>query len=219
MKGDEYNEDRAGREEMVRTQLSARDITDEAVLRAMRAVPRELMVRSGDRRHAFQDGPLAIGAGQTISQPYIVAYMTQALALKPTDRVLEIGTGSGYQAAVLAEIAAEVFTVEIIPALAERARERLLALGYRNISFRSGDGGEGWPEEAPFDAIIVTAAPAAEPPQLLEQLADGGRMILPVGSTYQHLVRITRRGGRFEHENLIAVRFVPLTGRAGGRES
>jgi protein-L-isoaspartate(D-aspartate) O-methyltransferase len=205
-------EDRRQREEMVRTQIASRDIRDKRVLEAMRSVPRELMVRPEDRRFAFHDGPLSIGHGQTISQPYIVAYMTEELSLKPADRVLEIGTGCGYQTAVLAELAAEVFTVEVVPQLAEQARERLAGLGYSNIEYLIGDGTRGWPAHAPYDAIIVTAAPEAVPGALKEQLAEGGRLVLPVGGALQYLVRIVRRRDRFDEERLIAVRFVPLTG-------
>jgi protein-L-isoaspartate(D-aspartate) O-methyltransferase len=205
-------EDRGGREEMVRTQIASRDITDSGVLDAMRKVPRELFVRPEDRRAAFHDGPLPIGCGQTISQPYIVAYMTGLLGLGKRDRVLEIGTGCGYQTAVLAELADRVFTVEIIRELSERARETLGAMGYSNIEFRTGDGRAGWPEEAPFDGIIVTAAPGHVPPALQEQLAEGGRLVIPVGTMSQYIHRIVRRGGEYEDEGLLAVRFVPLTG-------
>jgi protein-L-isoaspartate(D-aspartate) O-methyltransferase len=211
-------ENRRQREEMVCTQIAARDIVDPLVLRAMREVPRERMVRPEDVRYAFHDGPLSIGHGQTISQPYIVAYMTQELSLRPADRVLEIGTGCGYQTAVLAEIAAEVFTVEVVPELAAQARERLEGLGYRNIAFHRGDGTRGWPEHAPYDAIIVTAAPERVPEALKEQLAEGGRLVLPIGAAMQYLVRIVHRGERFEEERLIAVRFVPLVGGGPGGE-
>jgi protein-L-isoaspartate(D-aspartate) O-methyltransferase len=197
---------------MVRTQISSRDITDSRVIEAMKKVPRELMVRPDDYRCAFHDGPLSIGYGQTISQPYIVAYMTDLLMLAESDRVLEIGTGSGYQTAVLAELAAKVYTIEIIPALAATARERLERMGYRNIEFMTGDGSGGWPEQAPFDAIIVTAAPERVPKVLESQLADRGRLVIPCGTSAQYIHRITRRGERFDDEGLIGVRFVPLTG-------
>jgi protein-L-isoaspartate(D-aspartate) O-methyltransferase len=203
---------------MVRTQIASRDISDGRVLAAMRDVPRELFVKPEDYRSAFFDGPLPIGCGQTISQPYIVAYMTELLELGSGDRVLEIGTGCGYQTAVLAEIAAAVFTVEIIPGLSERARKTLGGMGYSNIEFRTGDGREGWPEEAPFDAIIVTAAPEHVPAGLKDQLADGGRLVIPVGSTVQFIHRIVRRGDCLEDEGLLAVRFVPLTGGTRDRE-
>jgi protein-L-isoaspartate(D-aspartate) O-methyltransferase len=209
-------ENRGGREEMVRTQIAARDISDEKVLGAMKRVPRELFVRPEDYRCAFYDGPLSIGCGQTISQPYIVAYMTELLGLRGGERVLEIGTGSGYQTAVLAEIAGKVCTVEIIPELSRHAQEILASMGYSNIEFKTGDGGKGWPEKGPFDAIIVTAAPANVPRALKEQLLDGGRLIIPVGSSVQYIHRITRSGDKFNDEGMIAVRFVPLTGRAGG---
>jgi protein-L-isoaspartate(D-aspartate) O-methyltransferase len=212
VKDERGTEDRGGREEMVRTQIASRDITDSGVLDAMRKVPRELFVRPEDRRAAFHDGPLPIGCGQTISQPYIVAYMTGLLGLGKRDRVLEIGTGCGYQTAVLAELADRVFTVEIIRELSERARETLGAMGYSNIEFRTGDGRAGWPEEAPFDGIIVTAAPGHVPPALQEQLAEGGRLVIPVGTMSQYIHRIVRRGGEYEDEGLLAVRFVPLTG-------
>ena len=207
-------ENRDGREEMVRTQIVSRDISDEGVLAAMRKVPRELLVRPEDGRCAFYDGPLSIGCGQTISQPYIVAYMTELLGLGSGDRVLEIGTGSGYQTAILAELAAAVYTVEIIPELSGRAQRALAAMGYAGIEFRTGDGCDGWPDEAPFDAIVVTAAPENVPPALKEQLADGGRLVIPVGTSVQYIHRIVRRGDDFEDEGLIGVRFVPLTGGA-----
>ncbi len=199
---------------MVTQQLAARDITDAAVLEVMRAVPRHLFVPPDAREYAYGDHPLAIGHGQTISQPYIVAFMTQALQLRPGDKVLEIGTGSGYQAAVLARLVERVFTIEIIAALGDSARARLARLGFDNVTVRIGDGYRGWPEEAPFDAIMVTAAPDHVPPPLLEQLADGGRLVLPVGTEYQELVRITRSGARLQRERLLPVRFVPMTGEA-----
>jgi protein-L-isoaspartate(D-aspartate) O-methyltransferase len=205
-------QNRGGREEMVRRQILSRGIDDERVLDAMRRVPRELFVRPEDRKAAFHDGPLPIGCGQTISQPYIVAYMTELLGLGESDRVLEIGTGCGYQTAVLAELAERVFTVEIIAELAERARGTLSSMGYSNIEFRTGDGRGGWPEEAPFDAVIVTAAPDSVPPALEEQLSDGGRLVIPVGTSVQYIHRIVRCGEDCEDEGFIAVRFVPLTG-------
>jgi protein-L-isoaspartate(D-aspartate) O-methyltransferase len=200
---------------MVRSQIASRDIRDESVLSAMRSVPRELFVRPEDHGAAFNDGPLPIGCGQTISQPYIVAYMTELLGLTGESRVLEIGTGCGYQTAVLAEIASKVYTVEIIEDLHRRAVDSLASMGYSNVEFRLGDGRDGWPEEAPFDAIIVTAAPGEVPPALREQLAEGGRLVIPVGTSVQYIHRIVRRGGDYEDEGLIAVRFVPLTGRRG----
>lgn len=203
------------RQEMVRTQLQGRDITDEAVLAVMEQVPRHLFVPEAERARAYADHPLPIGLRQTISQPYIVAYMTQALGVEEGDRVLEIGTGSGYQAAVLSLLAAEVYTIEILPPLAERARKQLVELGYDNVQVRAGDGYFGWPERAPFDGIMVTAAPDHVPPRLVEQLAPGGRLVMPVGDRYQELVRITRgEEGTTTFERLLPVRFVPMTGRA-----
>ena len=198
---------------MVMTQIISRGVRDEGVLDAMRKVPRERFVRERDLDLAFYDGPLSIGSGQTISQPYIVAYMTEMLSLTEKDRVLEIGTGSGYQTAVLAEVAAEVYSVEIVEELSERARGILEELGYSNIQFKTGDGSEGWQEHAPFDTIMVTAAPAHLPERLIEQLADGGRMIVPIGVYEQYLRLITKRGGEVEQKDLIGVRFVPMTGR------
>jgi len=200
------------REEMVKDQIARRGVRDARVLEAMRRVPRELFVGKDDVEHAFHDGPLSIGYGQTISQPYIVAYMTEMLRIGSADRVLEIGTGSGYQTAVLAELAAEVYTIEIVEELAHRAEELLRAQAYSNIHFRAGDGSLGWPEAAPFDAIMVTAAPDRAPERLIDQLADGGRMIVPVGSYEQYLELITRTGAQIERSVLIGVRFVPMTG-------
>lgn len=199
---------------MVAQHLLARDIRDSTVLAAMASVPRHLYVPKDLRRYAYYDSPLPIGNGQTISQPYIVALMTQSLRLDSGDRVLEVGTGSGYQAAILAEIAAEVYTIEIIPELADRSRQLLQELGYNNINVRLGDGYLGWPEKAPFDAVIVTAAPDHVPRALVEQLTDGGRLVLPVGDQYQELIRITRTGDVEQTERLLPVRFVPMTGRA-----
>jgi len=202
------------RERMVAEQIEGRNVTDPAVLMAMRKVPRHEFVPPRLIADAYDDRPLPIGDGQTISQPYIVAYMTEALRLKPGDRVLEVGTGSGYQAAVLAEITDQVYTIEIIPDLARTAEERLRRLGYGKVSVRAGDGYFGWPGKAPFDAIIVTAAPEKVPPKLVEQLKEGGRMVIPVGEerAAQELIRLTKRNGKVETENLIPVRFVPLTG-------
>ncbi len=201
------------REEMVKSQIERRGVRDARVLEAMRKVPRELFVERSAIEYAFHDGPLSIGHGQTISQPYIVAYMTEMLEVRSTDRVLEIGTGSGYQTAVLAELAAEVYTIEIVEALSLRAQELLRAQGYSNIRFRAGDGSNGWPEEAPFDAVMVTAAPDRAPERIIAQLAEGGRMIVPVGSYEQYLELITRVNGKVERRALIGVRFVPMTGR------
>jgi protein-L-isoaspartate(D-aspartate) O-methyltransferase len=202
---------------MIGEQLAARDrdIRDPAVLRAMEKVPRHRFVPRGVMGAAYDDYPLPIGYGQTISQPYVVAFMTEQLELKPGDRVLEIGTGSGYQAAILAEIVADVYTIEIIAPLAERAQATLAELGYGNIHVRAGDGYLGWPEAAPFDAIIATCAPEKVPPPLIDQLKDGGRMIIPVGPGYaQELVLLRKQGGRIKRQAVLPVRFVPMTGQA-----
>ena len=195
---------------MTETQIRARGVRDPAVLAAMAKVPRHLFVPEGLRRRAYADEPLPIGEGQTISQPYIVAYMTEALALRGGEQVLEVGTGSGYQTAVLAEIAGTVFTVEIVEKLALRARAALDALGYSNVRYRVGDGSAGWAEEAPFDAIMVTAAAARMPEMLEDQLAVGGRMIVPVGTDSQELVLVRRGKTGIKRDSLLAVRFVPL---------
>ncbi len=188
------------------------DITDQQVLDAIARVPRTEFVPPELRERAFFDIPLPIGYGQTISQPYVVALMTQLLQLKPQDRVLEIGTGSGYQTAILAELAREVYSVEAIKALAETARERLQRLGYTNVHILHGDGALGWPEHAPYDAIIVTAAPEQMPPALVSQLADGGRMVIPVGPEYteQMLQLVEKRRGHVRTRSIAPVRFVPL---------
>ena len=195
---------------MVESQLRSRDIRDERVLEAMGKVPRHLFVPEDMRRQAYNDEPLPIGEGQTISQPYIVAYMTQALELQPHHSVLEIGTGSGYQTAVLAELVDSVCTVEILPGLTSRARMALDDLQYKNIRFRIGDGALGWDEFAPYDGIMVTAAPGKIPGALQAQLRESGRMILPVGVAFQDLVMVTRGRRRFNRKTLIPVRFVPL---------
>ena len=202
----------AEREAMVKRQLIARDIHDKRVLDAMRRVPRRLFIPENDRREAYEDHPVPIGLRQTISQPYIVAYMTQALKLQPEDRVLEIGTGSGYQAAVLGELVREVYSIEIIPQLGERSKQLLAKLDYGNIEVRIGDGYKGWPDQAPFDAIIVTAAPPQVPQPLLDQLKVGGRMIIPVGEFNQGLLLITRTAKGYDRRNVMPVRFVPMTG-------
>jgi protein-L-isoaspartate(D-aspartate) O-methyltransferase len=200
---------------MVDGQIEGRGISDPATLAAMREVPRWEFVPENIQRRAFEDNPLPIGEGQTISQPFIVAYMTEALKLKAEDKVLEVGTGSGYQAAILGVVAREVYTIEIVPSLAEKARETLERLGYDNVHVRAGDGYRGWPEEAPFDAIIVTCAPDHVPQPLLDQLADGGRLVLPLGGRYpQMLRRYTRTGDTFDEEDLEPVLFVPMTGEA-----
>lgn len=205
------------REQMVATQLAARDIADAAVLRAMRTVPRHEFVPDADRAAAYGDFPMPIGHGQTISQPYIVAYMTQMLALKPGANTLEIGTGSGYQAAVLAEVVrTNVFSIEIIEPLATAAAERLKRLGYNQVRVKHADGYDGWPEQAPFDAIIVTAAADHVPPPLIKQLKAGGRMIIPVGGAWltQFLVIVEKQAdGTVKTRQDLPVRFVPLTGK------
>ena len=209
----------AERREMVARQLRARGIADERVLAAMERVPRHELVPPGVRDQAYADRPLPIGHEQTISQPFIVAFMTQALRPAPGDRVLEVGTGSGYQAAVLAELVARVYSIEIVAPLGERARRDLERLGYRNVEVRIGDGYEGWPEHAPFDAIIVTCSPEHVPAPLVAQLREGGRMIIPVGETHgeQALYLLEKRGRRVVQRAVLPVRFVPMTGRA--RES
>jgi protein-L-isoaspartate(D-aspartate) O-methyltransferase len=203
------------RKEMVIAQIEARGIIDPNTLRAMQTVPRHAFVRAGDQRYAYFDHPLPIGNDQTISQPYIVAFMTEALRLTPESKVLEIGTGSGYQAAVCAEIAAEVYTIEIVEPLAKSAKELLKKLGYPNVFVRAGDGYFGWPEKAPFDAIIGTAAAGRVPEPLLEQLKPAGRMILPVEGRFgfQYLVLITKDDkGNISRSNVMPVQFVPMTG-------
>ncbi|MDR4989172.1 MAG: protein-L-isoaspartate(D-aspartate) O-methyltransferase [Bacteroidales bacterium] len=200
------------RNQMVRTQIQARGIRDRATLRAMRAVPRHLYVPAVQRRNAYQDRPLPIGYGQTISQPYIVAYMTEIIRPAPGQRVLEIGTGSGYQAAVLAEIIDQVYTIEIIGPLGEQAKRKLQAQ-YDNVHVKIADGYHGWPEHAPFDAIVVTAAADYIPPPLVEQLKEGGRMIIPVGSPFQvqQLMLVEKKeGGEISTSSLMPVRFVPF---------
>ena len=201
------------REEMVATQIASRDVRDPRTLAAMRKVARHLFVPPALAGQAYEDHPLPIGHGQTISQPYIVAFMTEALGLRGGETVLEVGTGSGYQAAVLGEIAARVYTIEIVAPLAEEAAALLKRLGYANVEARAGDGYLGWPEAAPFDAIMVTAAAPRIPEPLKQQLKDGGRLILPVGDEWQELVVVTRRGDRFEEKQVLPVRFVPMTGK------
>jgi protein-L-isoaspartate(D-aspartate) O-methyltransferase len=204
------------RKAMVAEQVAARGVRDSAVLEALRSVPRHLFVPAELRGEAYGDFPLPIGEGQTISQPYIVGLMTESLNLGKGDRVLEIGTGSGYQAAVISLLAAMVYSVEINERLARRAGETLAELGYANVRVKSGDGFFGWPEEAPFDAIIVTCAVDRVPPRLFNQLAEGGRLVLPLGDsqTYQQLTLITKRGGKMIVRKSIDVRFVPMTGEA-----
>ena len=204
----------ARRREMVATQIEARGIDDPRVLKAMRSVPRHLFVPPNLRNEAHRDGPLPIGHEQTISQPYIVALMTELIRPRASMKVLEVGTGSGYQAAVLAECVGDVYTIEIVPKLGRQAAELLDSLGYDNVHTRIGDGFDGWPEEAPFDAIVVTAAPAEVPPPLKDQLAVGGRLVIPVGRGSQDLIVLTRTEKGFERSRVTGVRFVPMTGKA-----
>jgi protein-L-isoaspartate(D-aspartate) O-methyltransferase len=206
------------RERMVEEQIAGRGVRDPRVLAAMREVPRHEFVPVDQRSHAYEDRPLPIGHGQTISQPYIVAVMTELLELEGEEKVLEIGTGSGYQAALLGRLAREVYTIEIVPELARRAGADLARLGFANVHARQGDGYRGWPEHAPFDAIIVTAAPEQVPKPLVEQLAVGGRMVLPVGDVFQDLVLVTRDERGVRQERLLGVRFVPMTGEAEREE-
>ncbi len=200
------------RDEMVRTQIRGRHVTDPATLRAMATVPRHLFVPDRFADSAYGDSPLPIGYGQTISQPYIVAYMTETVRPGPGRRILEVGTGSGYHAAVLAATGAEVYSIEIIPELARPARDRLMRLGYGSVHVREGDGYFGWPREAPFDGIVVTAAAEFIPPPLLDQLKEGGRMVIPVGTPFlvQTLMLVEKRGGKAVTRSLMPVRFVPL---------
>jgi protein-L-isoaspartate(D-aspartate) O-methyltransferase len=200
------------KKKMVETQIRARGIKDEAVLNAMLKVDRHKFVPEDIDHLAYADRPLPIGEGQTISQPYIVALMTELLELKREDRVLEVGTGSGYQAAILAELADHVYTIEIVESLARSAERNLRELGYTNIDVKTGDGYVGWEEFAPFDAIIVTCATSHIPQPLLDQLKEGGRLVIPVGDYYQELKKITRVKGQIKTEDIIPVVFVPMTG-------
>lgn len=202
----------AMRQKMVETQIKSRGIKDERVLSAMLKVERHRFVPKTYEAQAYSDQPLPIGEGQTISQPYIVALMTELLELKGEERVLEVGTGSGYQAAILSELAKEVYTIEIIETLASSARALLSELGYQNIQVKAGDGYLGWPEHAPFDAIIVTCAPDHIPKPLLDQLKEGGRLVVPVGTHSQELKKIVKRSGKIETMDVIPVIFVPMTG-------
>jgi protein-L-isoaspartate(D-aspartate) O-methyltransferase len=207
----------AKRRAMVREDIRGRGIGDRRVLAAMETVPRHLFVDTRQQNEAYADHPLPIGEGQTISQPYVVALMTEAVGVKPGDRVLEIGTGSGYQAAVLSGLAREVYSIEIRKGLADRAAARLKGLGYGNVRVRYADGYFGWAEHAPFDVIVITAAPNHIPPPLIRQLKEGGRLILPLGSTvfFQNLTLVTKKkGGELAVEQLGAVAFVPMTGEA-----
>ena len=209
----EADPDAGKRARMVETQIVARGVRDPRVLTAMREVPRHLFVDPAQRADAYEDHPLPIPGNQTISQPYIVALMTELLELQPSARVLEIGTGSGYQSAVLGRCASEVYSIEILPELAQGAAARLKELHYDNVTVKAGDGYRGWPEHAPFDGIIVTAAPERIPEPLLEQLASGGRMVIPVGGFFQEL-KVFHKGaaGKVTEKDIIPVRFVPMTG-------
>ena len=203
------------RNKMVESQIKMRGIDDSSVLEAMRKVPRHEFVPKENRKYSYEDYPLPIGYNQTISQPSIVAAMTEALELTPEKKVLEIGTGSGYQAAVLAEIVHKVYSIEIVPELAKRAGEILKQLNYTNVNIRTGDGYIGWPEEAPFDTIIVTCAPDSIPEPLVEQLKEGGNIVIPVGGRFgQQLIKVTKKDGELISETLMGVRFVPMTGKA-----
>jgi protein-L-isoaspartate(D-aspartate) O-methyltransferase len=205
----------AERQRMIQQQLVARGIHEERVLAAMAKVPREEFVPPNSRAASYEDGPLQIGYGQTISQPYIVAFMTEQLHPKPSDRVLEIGTGSGYQAAILAELVAEVYTIEIAEPLARNAEATLVRLGYKNVRMKVGDGYKGWPDNAPFDAIIVTCAPDRVPRPLTDQLKEGGRMIIPVGDRFaQELYLLEKKNGQLKESAVLPVRFVPMAGEA-----
>jgi protein-L-isoaspartate(D-aspartate) O-methyltransferase len=203
--------------DMVERQIAARDVKDKRVLEAMRKVERHKFVPPSQVPYAYYDQPLPIGEGQTISQPYIVALMTELLEPKPTDTVLEVGTGSGYQAAVLADLVKEVYSIEIVPSLAESAKERLERLGYKNVVVKAGDGYQGWKEHAPFDGIIVTAAPDHVPQPLVDQLKEGGRLVIPVGDFFQELIVITKTKTGIQKRTSIPVRFVPMTGEAEKR--
>jgi len=200
------------RERMVAEQVEARGVKDPLTLAALRAVPRQAFVPSGLVADAYGDHPLSIGHDQTISQPYVVAFMTEALHLSGGETVLEVGTGSGYQAAVLACIASKVYSIEIVEPLAVEARERLARLGYKNVEVRAGDGYLGWPDAGPFDGIIVTAAAPRVPEPLKAQLKEGGRLVIPVGDELQEIVVVTRHGGEFREKRVLPVRFVPMTG-------
>lgn len=206
------------RERMVQEQIVARGITAEGVVAAMKKVPREEFIPENWRVASYADSAVPIGYDQTISQPYIVAFMTEQLRPQPTDRVLEVGTGSGYQAAVLAELVAEVYSIEIVEPLARTAEATLRRLGYRNVHVKAGDGYKGWPEHAPFDAIIVTCAPEHVPQPLTDQLREGGRMMIPVGDfARQDLYLLEKKNGVLERRATLPVRFVPMTGEASGR--
>ncbi len=205
---------------MVQEQLKARGVSDQRLLAAMKKVRRDEFVPANVKASSYTDQPLPIGYGQTISQPYVVAFMTEQLRLSNNDRVLEIGTGSGYQAAILAELAAEVYTIEIIEPLAKTAEATLQRLGYKNVHVKAGDGYKGWPERAPFDAVIVTCAPDHVPQPLIDQMKEGGRMIIPVGGGlgYQQLYLLEKKNGKLQRRAVLPVRFVPMTGEATKRK-
>jgi len=210
--GAEFNEGKfvKMRRVMVAQQILTRGVKDQRVIQAMLKVPRHKFVPFLSRSLSYADSPLFIGGGQTISQPYIVALITELLALEGEEKVLEVGTGSGYQAAILAELAKEVYTVEILESLAKRSRKLLASMGYENIKVKCADGYQGWKEFAPFDAIIVTCAPPAMPQELFDQLKEGGKMVVPVGEVYQELILITKENGQAKERNIIPVRFVPM---------
>ncbi len=205
----------AQRQQMVQRQLRTRGISDARVLAAMAKVPREEFVPPDSRAASYEDGPLPIGYGQTISQPYIVAFMTEQVRPKPSDRVLEVGTGSGYQAAILAELVSEIYSIEIVEPLAKSAEATLQRLGYKNVHVKVGDGYKGWPEKGPFDAIIVTCAPDKVPQPLVDQLKDDGRMVIPVGERFaQQLYLLEKKNGQLKQSATLPVRFVPMTSEA-----
>ena len=214
--GWQENKMKEARTRMVNEQIIARGIKDVHTISAMKKVPRHEFVPDALEPYAYNDHPLSIGYNQTISQPYIVAYMTAMLELEPEDKVLEIGTGSGYQAAILAEIVKQVYTIEIVEPLAERARKDLKRLEYKNVTVITGDGYQGYPSKGPYNAIIVTAAPKKIPPPLIDQLAEGGRLIIPVGPTgyTQYLTLVEKKNGKIKKRKVLPVRFVPFTGKA-----
>ena len=209
----------AQRQQMIQRQLISRGINDARVLAAMAKVPREEFVAPESRVASYEDRPLPIGYGQTISQPYVVAFMTEQLRPKPSDRVLEVGTGSGYQAAILAELVSKVYSIEIVEPLAKNAEVTLQRLGYKNVHLKIGDGYKGWPEAGPFDAIIVTCAPDKVPQQLVDQLKDDGRMVIPVGDRFaQQLYLLEKKNGQLKQSATLPVRFVPMTSEAAKPE-